>query len=164
MSFKTGSNKEDEAAKAGIVSHHHFMRIGDMESNLAPPSSDRNRWFEKVSVLIPNGESVGAIKPWEWPDAFQNVTTQHAVMVRSLIDQRDEPPRADIRSADWVGEIICKVIGLNPSVASDKSKAKNIASTWIKTDVLRVVEHYNSRAARNQKVVICGGNNPISEA
>lgn len=154
---------EDEAAKAGIDNHRHFLRIGDMESNLAPPSADVNRWFEKISVPCPNGHYVGAIKPWKWPDAFDGVTPQDAVRVRTEIDKMTEPPRADMRASAWVGNIVADVLGLNLTKASDKAKVKSIVGKWIETDVLRMVEGKDPRAGRAVNIVICGRNNPISE-
>jgi hypothetical protein len=157
------SMTEDEAASAGVRNHRHYLRIGDVESNLAPPSADVNRWFEKISVQIPNGREVGAIRTWQWPDAFEDVTRQHAARLRAEIDQMTEPPRADVRSKSWVGEIAANILELNISKASHKAKVKSIISKWIETDVLRVVEVQDSRAGRKAKAVICGATDPLQE-
>jgi hypothetical protein len=154
---------EDEAAKAGVQNHRHFMRIADMESNLAPPSSDVNRWFEKVSVMTPNGREIGAIRRWEWPDAFDGVTPQDAARVRGEIDRMAEPPRLDVRSGSWVGITVADVLGLNLSNASHKARVKTMIQKWIETDVLRATEGHDARAGRTIKIVICGANNPTSE-
>lgn len=153
---------EDEAAKAGVANHRHYFRIGDMESNLAPPSADVNRWFEKVSVLTPNGHMVGAVSPWKWPDAFYGVTPQHASRVRFEVDKCAEPPRADIRSKGWIGELVASVLGLNVTDQADKARVKAIVAGWIKTDILRVTEGHDPRAGRTVQVVICGANNPAN--
>jgi hypothetical protein len=158
------SMTEDEAIKAGVVNHRHFMRIGDMESNLAPPSSNVNRWFEKVSVPIPNGSDVGAVKAWQWPDAFAGVTAQDAARVRSEIDRMPEPPRHDVRSAGWVGAVVADVLGLDLGTASHKARIKAMIQKWVETDVLRLTEGHDQRAGRTTKVVICGANNPLSES
>ncbi|GAB1481025.1 hypothetical protein MASR2M74_36080 [Paracoccaceae bacterium] len=71
----------------------HYFRIAEVESNLAPPSSDRNRWFEKFGVEIGNGGFAPAIKPWVWPEAFAGVTLEHACRVRAAIAARDPAPR-----------------------------------------------------------------------
>jgi hypothetical protein len=155
---------EDEAVKAGVPNHRHFMRIGDMESNLAPPSSDVNRWFEKVSVLTPNGHQVGAIKPWQWPDAFAGVTAQDAARVRNEIDRMAEPPRLDVRSSGWVGTVVAAVLGMDLSNASGKARVKMMVQKWIETDVLRVTEGHDQRAGRTTKIVIAGANNPAAES
>lgn len=154
---------EDEAAKAGVPNHRHFLRIGDVESNLAPPSAEVNRWFEKISVQTPNGWHYGAIKPWTWPDAFDGVTRQDAARVRAQISMMPDPPRADIRSGAWVGVAVADVLGLDLSIKSDKQKVKSVIDKWLETDVLRLSEGFDQRAGRPVKVVVSGDNNPITE-
>jgi RecA-family ATPase len=154
---------EDEGIKAGVANHRHFMRIADMESNLAPPSSEINRWFEKVSVLTPNGHQVGAIKRWEWPDAFDGVTAQDAAKVRNIIDTMDTPPRLDVRAKSWFGKVIAEVIGLDLANESDRVRVKAIAKKWLENDVLRAEQQHDNRTGRDVEIVICGGNNPLSE-
>ena len=155
---------EDEGIKAGVANHRHFMRIADMESNLAPPSSEINRWFEKVSVLTPNGHDVGAIKRWEWPDAFDGVTAQDAARVRNEIDRMEDPPRADVRSGAWVGVVVASVLDMDLERPSDKARIKSMIQKWTETDVLRIAEGHDPRAGRATKVVIAGSNNPIAES
>lgn len=155
---------EDEGAKAGVENHRHFLRVGDIESNLAPPSATVNRWFEKISVQTPNGHFVGAVKPWKWPDAFDGITRQDAARVRGEIDRMAEPPRADIRSSGWVGNVVADALGMDITKASDKAKIKSIVSKWVETDVLRITEGRDPRAGRTVNVVVCGANDPIVEA
>lgn len=154
---------EDEGLKAGVANHRHYMRIADMESNLAPPSSEVNTWFEKASIITPNGCSVGAIKRWEWPDAFDGVTRQDAAKVQNAVDQMPEPPRLDVRSPSWVGVVIADVLGMDPAKASDKSRIKTMIHKWLETDVLRATEGRDARAGRSTKIVVAGSNNPLSE-
>lgn len=158
------SMSEDESIKAGVANHRNFMRIADMESNLAPPSSEVNKWFEKVSVLTPNGHEVGAIKRWEWPDAFDGVTAQDAARVRNEIARMEDPPRADVRSGAWVGVVVASILGMDLERPSDKARIKSMIQKWTETDVLRVTEGHDQRAGRATKVVVAGGNNPIAES
>lgn len=155
---------EEEGVKAGLADHRFYMRIADVEGNLMPPSSERNRWFEKASVETPNGERVGAIKRWEWPDAFDGVTREDAARVRALVDREEEPLKADIRAKRWVGKLVAETLGMNLSNKADTARVKTIISEWLKTDVLRVAEHHDSRAGRTVDIIVCGANNPISEA
>lgn len=157
------SMTEDEAAKAGLPNHRHFMRIGDMESNLAPPSSEVNKWFQKVSVRTPNGHSVGAVERWEWPDAFDGVTRQDAARVRAAFASASEPPRADIRSPKWAGVMIADTLGIDLAETSGKAKVKVLLEKWLASDVLRLSEGRDNRAGRPVNIVIAGDNNPMSE-
>jgi hypothetical protein len=134
-----------------------------MESNLAPPSSEINQWFQKVSVKTPNGHSVGAVERWEWPDAFDGVTRQDAARVRAAFAAMTEPHRADIRSANWAGVAVADLLGIDLTSASGKARVKSMLSRWIETDVLRIAEGKDHRAGRVVNVVVAGNNNPLSE-
>lgn len=155
---------EDEGAKAGVENHKFYFRIADVESNLAPPSADINRWFEKLSVETPNGHRVGAIRPWKWPDAFDGLTRNDAAKVRAEVARMAEPPRADIRSKDWIGVVVADCLGFDLTEAADKNKVKAIVQKWIETRVLKVEETHDARNGRAVKVIVAGENNPLSEA
>ena len=155
---------EDEGVKAGVQNHRHYMRIGDMESNLAPPSADVNRWFEKVSILTPNGHEVGAIKPWQWPDAFMGLRREDASAVRSAIAACDPAPRESSQSKEWAGLVIADALGLDPTEKSVKARVSSLLKEWIRQDVLSVETVRDQRAGRDVKVVLAGNNNPLSES
>ena len=148
----------EEAAKAGVPNHRHFLRVGDMESNLAPPSAEVNRWFQKISVEVPNGHHVGAITRWTWPDAFKGVTPQHAARVRSEVDAAVDPPRADTRSKCWIGEIVARVLELDLADPASRAKVKTIVAAWLRSDVLRLAEVRDPRAGRPVRIIVCGKN------
>lgn len=155
---------EDEAIKAAVDNPRHFMRIGDMESNLAPPSADVNRWFQKISVAIPNGHSIGAIEPWQWPDAFDGITREDVCRVQSALRlMEDDPPRLNTQSASWVGYVVARVLGVDADDKATKTRITNMVKTWIKTDVLEVVEIRDTRNGRDAKAVLAGKNNPMTE-
>lgn len=154
---------EDEAIKAGVTNHRHFMRIGDMESNLAPPSSNVNRWFEKVSVPTPNGSDVGAVKAWQWPDAFDGVTPDDARRVQIAVAAADEPPRHNPQSATWVGKIVADILGLDADDKGDKARVASLIKGWLQTGVLVAEEARDTRNGRDVKVILAGPNNPKSE-
>lgn len=152
---------EDEALKAGIDNHRHFMRISDVESNLAPPSADVNRWFQKVSVDIPNGHKVGVVEPWQWPDAFEGVSTWQAAECQTAIAARQNPARANVQASDWVGNIIAPILGLDPQDKGQRARLNTIIKRWIKEDVLRSDMHLDTRQGRDVPVIIVGENRII---
>jgi len=154
---------EDEGVKAGVENHRHFLRVADMESNLAPPSSDVNRWFQKISVAIPNGHYVGSIEPWAYPDAFDGITKQQAMDCQNAVASREIPARADPRAADWVGHTIGPILDLDVSDKGGKARLNIILKRWIKEDVLRQETHRDPRQGREVPVIVVG-NNMISGA
>ena len=152
-----------EGAEAGVDDFRRFLRIGEAESNLAPPSSARNRWFEKSGVVIANGDNVATIKPWRWPDTFGGITTEHACQVRAAIGKREAPPRENCQANDWAGGIVAEVLSLDLNKKADKAKVKRVLKEWIKTDVLRVEHMPYGDKGKATNFVIAGDNNPAVE-
>lgn len=151
---------EDEAAKAGLQDHRSHFQIGDIEGNLAPPSSDYSKWFEKVSVMADNGESVGVISVWEWPDAFNGLRTEDAAAVRNAIANCDPPAREHYQSAQWAGYIVADILGLPCESKGERARIKSILAEWIKTGVLSVQDWRDPKSRRDVKVILGGTNNP----
>lgn len=155
---------EEEGGNARVENHRHFMRIADMESNLAPPSADVNRWFQKVSVQIPNGAFVGAIEPWNWPDAFDGISREDAYRVQSALrTMEDDPPRLDNRSATWVGYVVARVLDLDADDKATRNRIGAMVKAWVKTGVLEVIDSHDARAGRPVKTVVAGKNIPTTE-
>ena len=157
---------EDEGVKAGVENHRYYFRIADAESNLAPPSASVNQWFEKISVITPSSQAVGAVKKWEWPDAFDGITKEDAVAVRQAVAAMDaDPPQESARGNDWVGYTVANVLGLDINEKAINARIKEMLKHWIKEDVLTVVQRDNPRAGRTTKYIFAGSNNPnITEA
>lgn len=155
---------EDEGAKAGVENHRHFMRIAEAESNLAPPSADVNRWFQKISVQIPNGHFVGAVEPWKWPDAFMGLRREDAAAVRAAIAACEPPARESSQSPSWAGLIVADALRLPSEDKTARNRIKSLLREWIKSDVLSIEEWRDPRTGRDVKVVIPGSNNPMSQA
>ncbi|MGB3316444.1 MAG: AAA family ATPase [Albidovulum sp.] len=151
---------EAEGAKAGVDDFRRYFRIGEAESNFAPPSSDRNRWFEKTSEVIANGENVATIRPWTWPDAFIDITVSDTCRVRAAIAARDAPPRENSQAGDWAGKIVAAVLGLDLAKPSDKAKVKALLKKWIETDVLRVETLPHGDKGKTSPCVVAGENSP----
>jgi hypothetical protein len=151
---------EAEGAQAGVDDFRHFFRIAEMESNLAPPSSDRNRWFEKFGVEIGNGGFAPAIKLWVWPEAFAGVTVNDACRVRTAIAARDPAPRESAQAKDWAGQVVADVLGLDLSRKSDKARVSAMLKKWIETGVLAVEVLPHGDKGKTAPFVVAGPNNP----
>lgn len=151
---------ESEGAQAGVDDFRNFFRIGEAESNLAPPSSDRNRWFEKVGERIANGANIATIRPWAWPDHFAGVTVNDACKVRAAIAARDPAPRENAQATDWAGNVVAEVLGLDLGKKGDKARISTMLRTWLQTGVLA---RENLPIGKNRKSVPCiaiGPNDP----
>ena len=154
---------ENEGAQAGVDDFRLFFRIAEAESNLAPPSSDRNRWFQKVGVQIGNGGTYPTIRPWVWPEAFTGVTVNDACRIRSLIAERaenDTPARENSQARDWAGLIVAEVLGLDVSKKSDKARIGAMLKKWIETGVLKVERLAYGEKKKEANFIFPGPNNP----
>lgn len=158
---------EGEGAQAGVDDFRRFFRIAEAESNLAPPSSERNRWLEKVGVQIGNGGNYPTVRPWSWPEAFTGVTVNDTCRVRAAIADRaanDNPPRADAQANDWAGHLVASVLGLDMGKASEKARVKTMLRKWVETGVLRVERMPFGPKNKEANFVFVGPNNPGSES
>ena len=134
---------KDEAAKAGVENHRLFFAVELAKANLTAPS-DKKAWRQLVSVGLGNGDNerpedeVGVVTEWEWPDAFDGVTSQHLYEVQKAISKGDW--RKDVRAKGWVGKAVAEVLQLDVEDAANKAKIKKVINTWIENDALKVVK------------------------
>jgi hypothetical protein len=130
----------EEARNANIDESEfwRYSREGDSKDNLAPPIGD-STWRKMVSVDLPNGDNVGVVEPWSWPDAFSDISVEDLRRVQRAIHGGEW--REDVRSKTWAGNAVAEALELDIKDASVRSKVKTLISTWVANDALRVVEH-----------------------
>lgn len=151
---------DTEAKGFSLLGHEHrqYFRIGESESNLAPPSAEHVRWFKKLNVQTPAEIGVGAVVPWTPPDSLAGVSTGDAVAVRNAITNREYPPAESAQSNDWVGILIAQEVGLDPEI--DKIKLKEIVKVWEKLGYLKKSRATN-KARKDIPVYVIGVNDPF---
>lgn len=149
---------EEEGKQAGVEDFRHYFRIGEVESNLAPPSSERNRWFYKASVQRRNGPSVGVVERWERPDAFDGVAVNDAARVWEAFKAADPAPARRANNARWGGLIVAQLLGLDP--VEDVERIKQMIEAWLKSDVLAEVSGWDPVKSRDYPAIVAGPNNP----
>lgn len=125
---------DDEAEKAGVKTPWLHFRANLSKTNYAPPP-ERAEWFKLESVELPNGDNVGVVVPWKWPDAFEAVTPDHTRRVQQVIDGKNL--RKDPRAKDWVGYEIAEVLGLEIAEGRNRQMVIECLSTWLKNGVLK---------------------------
>ena len=142
---------DDEARMAGIEEPWRYTREGTSKDNLAPPSSDSS-WRKMVSVLLPNGDSVGVVEPWSWPDPFGDVTTQDLDGVLAKIGAGEL--REDVRSSRWAGIAVAEVLELDPTDPAVKSKIKGLLATWVANRALVIRDGLDSKSMARRFVEV----------
>ena len=133
-----------EEARSANIDESEFWRYsreGDSKDNLAPPTSD-STWRKMVSVELLNGDNVGVVEPWSWPDAFSDITVADLRRVQRALDANEW--REDVRSKTWAGNAVAEALELDIKDASVRSKVKTLISVWVANGALRVVEHADS--------------------
>jgi hypothetical protein len=130
---------ENDAATLGVAnSRERYFYIKPEKQSMAPPADERD-WFYLASVEIGNGDNVGAVEPWQAPNPFDDVTTEHLTQVQEMF--RAGAWRQSDQATDWGGYAVATVLGLdagaalkaNQRSASQKAvrgRIKHILRTW----------------------------------
>ena len=149
-----------EAEQFGIQEDDRFsyVRLDDAKRNMAPAA--KARWFHLRSVKLgntfdptyPNGDSVGAIAPWQPPDdELEKAPNQDLNAALDAIGAGPEPgilytATARGRSNDrWCGAVLCQMFD-----TTEKAAAKMIRA-WLKSGTLRETEY---RHPKFRKIVL----------
>ena len=125
----------DEATKAGVDNHRLFFRIYSDKGNLAPPA-DKSQWHKLENVELANGDHVGVVTPWAWPDPFDGLTTHDLLAVQEAVNGKNY--RENVQAKDWIGYAIGGVLGLDCGDPQERAKVRAILKTWIANGALKV--------------------------
>jgi hypothetical protein len=125
----------EEAEKAGLDGPKGYFRVGHDKENLAPASNTAD-WFAMEGVALANGDNVGVVVPWEWPDPFEGVTTVDLLAVQRAIDGKGY--RASTQAGNWVGKAVAETLGIEIADKSARSRVAAMLKTWTKNGALVV--------------------------
>ena len=136
-----------EALEAGFDNRHRYIRIDDAKPNHAP-RAERADWVRIESVYLGNGpegiagsagDSIGAVKPWHWPDAMQGITPDKLELVMAAVTAGG-PYRKSSLAAAWVGKPIARALELNLGDKAQKAQVARLIKSLIGSGALTVVE------------------------
>lgn len=149
---------KEEAEKAGVENNRLYFRTYSDKANMAPPA-DRSEWFKLESVALANGDDVGVVVPWAWPDPFQDITADHVRRVQAALGEKTW--RANVQSKDeWVGVLVAEITGLDIEVAAEKERVKQMVREWTEKKWLKV-DKMRDEKGRDRPVVVAG--KPLQE-
>lgn len=142
----------DEARLADIPEDQswRYTREADSKDNLAPPTTD-NSWREMRSVELPNGDNVGVVEPWEWPDPFSDVTVHDLEAVKRAL--KGGTYRFDVRSKDWYGHHMAEVLGMDTDEAAVRNKIKQVMAVWLKNAEFELYEMMDPNTRKEFKYI-----------
>ncbi|WP_346033264.1 AAA family ATPase [Erythrobacter westpacificensis] len=144
----------EEAERFGIADRAEqraFVRVEDDKPNRAP--AEGAMWFRKVSVSLPNGDSVGAAVQWTPPNAFDGISVRDLYEVQQRIAAGEWAE--NVQANDWAGHAVAQVIGADLDDKADKARVKSLLRTWIENGALKV-ERRPTRKGREKPFLIVG--------
>ena len=140
---------EDEALKGGIVDgRRRYFKVEDGKNNLALPP-DKLDWFRSESIFLgngdpndpnDNGDDMGVVTTWEWPDAMEGVSDEDyregegSDPGRRMAEATSRPRIGS--GTPWPRRSGWATSGRRASTAT---KVTTMVNTWIYNGVLKVV-------------------------
>lgn len=105
---------EKQQADAGISMTDQLTYFSVMrdKANLAHPG--KRQWRRVVSVGLANGECVGVVEVWEWPNLSEKITGEAVLAIQKAIHGKS-PRYSDQTKGEGVGHIIASVLGFDVS-------------------------------------------------
>ena len=129
-----------EAENAGIdpSKRWRYVRIDPHgKANMGPPS-EHAEWCRFESVELANGDSVGVMAPWTYPQPFENTTVDDLKAAQKAI-ANGGPWRANPQAAMWAGYAIAQALGLDASSKSDRHRVSKLLAVWIANGAFKIV-------------------------
>ena len=124
---------KSEGEKAGVDNHQEYFRVENGKANLSPPS-EHTDWRRIVSHKLENGDYVGVVERWNWPDPLADMTVADLITVQKAIDGKGY--RSSAQSPNWVGTAIAQALDLDVDEA--KPQIKSMIAIWTRSGALRV--------------------------
>lgn len=140
-----------EAEQAGVSKPRTFFRIDSGKANLAAPADDA-AWCQIVNHHLPNGDDVGVVTPWKWPDPFDGITARDLLAVQQAV--AGGRWRESSQAAEWVGKAVASALDLDLSNDRHKAKVKGCLKTWLATGALKVEEGEDSKRNPRKFIVV----------
>ena len=140
-----------QAEEAGEETHRGIFSVVDDKNNLAPPARDED-WFKIMNMRLDNGDDVGVVTKWRWPDPMAGIGDTKLLAVQHAVDGKSL--RENCQAKDWVGHAIAPILGLDLTNATNKSKVKRLIKTWVSTGALVVTLVADAKGADRPTVEV----------
>jgi hypothetical protein len=138
-----GMSKE-QGEKAAVDNHRLFFNVSNGKANLAPPP-DKADWYRLIGVPLGNGgsnpfdqgDTIGVVVKWEWPDAMADVSVGHLREVQKKVAAGRY--RENHQAKNWVGHAVAEILHLDPKDKADKRKILSLMKIWTTNGMFVVV-------------------------
>ena len=151
---------KEEAKKVGIIEEYHrlYFRVERDKANFTPPG--KAVWHKLESVFLDNatedleGDWIGVVTPWQWPDPLEGVTVSDLRKVQDAIAEGCW--RESSQAKDWAGVAVAKALGLSVARREDKARIISLLKTWIGNDALVVVKRTDEKQRKEKSFIEVG--------
>ncbi|WP_298916339.1 hypothetical protein [uncultured Algimonas sp.] len=107
-----------------------------------------------MSVDMANGDNIGQLDPWQWPDAFSDMTVDDT---NAMLDALAiTPRRASDQSPDWAGHVVADHLGLSMDDKHARSRFKTMLKTWLANGVIRTVHLDDGKRNKRPHIEVTG--------
>jgi AAA domain-containing protein len=142
---------EDEAARAGVEGRRSFFRVDIGKANMSAPA-DQTDWHRFLSVDLGNGDSIGVVTRWTWPNAFDDVTVADLRKVQAAIAAGRW--RESSQAKDWAGVAVAQVLGLDVSDKGGRARIAAVLKAWVKNGMFVIVEGLDGKREKRSFVEV----------
>lgn len=153
----------EDAERAGIAEadRWRYARIDPGKANMAPPEAAR--WVQHASEILPCGEWVGVVAPWQFPDVFAGFSANDLPRIRELA-RTGAKRRHDSRSPDWFGHAVAEHLHIDSKDKAGRAQLKTMIGKWLETKVLDI-ELETDEQRKEKEFIIPGSYAPtLAEA
>lgn len=127
---------DDKKEEAGLQNDPAtYFAIDRDKTNLAPVG--KREWRRMATVHLSNGDSVGVVEVWEWPDTFDGVSVDDLLSVQLALDGQFMR-YSDQAGNEWAGRAVAEVLGLD--AIADRKRIKKMIEAWLKSGALKKVK------------------------
>ena len=142
---------KEEGEKAGVVNPRLYFRTYSDKANMSPPL-EVSEWYHLQSVSLANGDEVGAVVPWVWPDAFAGISSHDLRRVQGVLHERGY--RYDVQAERWAGYPIAEALGMDAHSPAGAARIKALIKGWVVAGSLAVESQTDPAVRRQVKVVV----------
>jgi hypothetical protein len=149
----------DEATRLGISEsdRRRHIRISNGKANLGPVGNAD--WIKIEVENLPNGDEVACVTLWKPPNPFEGLSIDDAERAAKVA--QGDAFRADVQSPQWLGWKVAEQLRIPIAYGADNdakhmARVKNILKTWVKNNVLKIVERHDEGQRRAKKYIVAG--------
>jgi hypothetical protein len=144
---------EGEAEQSGVEARRSHVRLDSgAKSNLSKPP-EKASWLKLISVDLGNGDEVGVVTAWKWPDPLEGLCIDDLRAVQTTVAGGEW--RDSIQAKDWVGIAVGQALRLDASDKRDKARINAMLKIWKKSGALVVVKR-TSQKGKDQPFIEVG--------